>query len=40
MREIKILDCTLRDGGLGIEDANKTGINMKAFDKTIVNKMI
>lgn len=40
MREIKILDCTLRDGGLGIEDANKTGINMKVFDKTIVNKMI
>lgn len=40
MRKIKILDCTLRDGGLGIEDANKTGINMKAFDENIVNKMI
>lgn len=40
MREIKILDCTLRDGGLGIEDANKTGIKMRAFDEKTVNKII
>ena len=40
MREIKILDCTLRDGGLGIEDANKTGIKMRAFNEKIIDRTI
>ncbi|WP_304180862.1 hypothetical protein [Leptotrichia trevisanii] len=40
MKKIKILDCTLRDGGLGLEDANKTGIKTEIFDKNIINKVI
>ena len=40
MREIKILDCTLRDGGLGIEDANKTGIKMRVFNEKIIDRTI
>ena len=30
---IKVLDSTLRDGGLGIEDLSKNGINTKLFTK-------
>lgn len=40
MRKIEILDCTLRDGGLGIEDAHKTGIEMDVFAEDIVEKAI
>ena len=28
---IQILDCTLRDGGLGLEDASKNKISDKRF---------
>ena len=40
MRKINILDCTLRDGGLGLEDANKTGIETKVFDENMIDKII
>ena len=28
---IKLLDCTLRDGGQGLEDLNKNGIKTEIF---------
>lgn len=40
MKEIKILDCTLRDGGLGLEDANKTGIKTEVFSEHMIDKAI
>lgn len=33
MESIKLLDCTLRDGGQGLEDLNKNGINTEVFEK-------
>ncbi|WP_026499123.1 hypothetical protein [Butyrivibrio sp. WCD2001] len=31
--EIKVLDCTLRDGGFALEDADKNGIKTEVFSK-------
>lgn len=39
-KRIQILDCTLRDGGLGLEDAEKNGIKTRCFDDQIVNNTI
>lgn len=33
IKEIKLLDCTLRDGGLGLEDAEKNGISDLQFQE-------
>ena len=38
--KIQILDCTLRDGGLGLEDAYKNGISDIRFNKDDYLKMI
>ena len=40
MSNIQILDCTLRDGGLGLEDAFKNGISDTRFKKDDYIKMI
>lgn len=37
---IKILDCTLRDGGFGFEDAKKNEISSLSFPSNDVNSMI
>ena len=37
---IQILDCTLRDGGLCLEDANKNGISTRLFNKDMVERTI
>lgn len=39
-KHIQILDCTLRDGGLGLEDAEKNGISHKCFDAAIIARII
>jgi len=38
--QIKLLDTTLRDGGLGLEDAWKNGTSQKAFSKTDVVEIV
>ena len=30
-KQVQLLDCTLRDGGQGLEDLNKNGINTDGF---------
>lgn len=40
MRKIELLDTTLRDGGLGLEDAAKTGLKTKVYTEDTVNKVI
>lgn len=40
MNNVKILDCTLRDGGLGLEDAFKNQISVTTFDKIDYLNMI
>lgn len=40
MNSLKVLDCTLRDGGQGLEDLHKNGINVRLFstdDKTRIS---
>ena len=37
---IQILDCTLRDGGLGLEDSKKNKISSMQFDLDSVNDII
>jgi len=37
---IQLLDCTLRDGGLGLEDANKNAISNARFDYNTINDII
>ena len=37
---VKILDCTLRDGGLGLEDAYKNGISDTRFELDDYYKLI
>lgn len=39
-RDIKILDCTLRDGGLGLEDAHKNNLSDVFFSQNDVDKII
>lgn len=39
-KEIQLLDCTLRDGGLGLEDAQKNQLSTAKFDPMIVDDMI
>jgi 4-hydroxy 2-oxovalerate aldolase len=34
MKNIQLLDCTLRDGGQGLEDLNKNGFKTEVFTKT------
>ena len=36
---IQILDCTLRDGGLGLEDAAKNGLEWKRFDNDSASRV-
>lgn len=38
--KIQILDCTLRDGGLGLEDAEKNGISNRCFDAALIQRVI
>ncbi len=38
-KKIQILDCTLRDGGFSLEDAEKNGIPHKDFNEKLVNKI-
>lgn len=38
-RRIQILDCTLRDGGLGLEDAKKNGISSVQFSEEDVKEI-
>lgn len=40
MKNITILDCTLRDGGLGLEDAYKNHISDDGFTLTEIDEMI
>lgn len=41
MRSIKLLDTTLRDGGLGLEDAVKTGITISnSYNEEVVDRII
>lgn len=40
MGDIKLLDCTLRDGGLALEDACKNEISNKKFSKEKVDRII
>lgn len=37
---IRILDCTLRDGGLCLEDANKNGIDTRLFSRDMIDSVI
>ena len=40
MRKIELLDTTLRDGGLGLEDAAKTGLKTEIYTEEIIDKVI
>ena len=40
MKNIKILDCTLRDGGLGLEDSYKNQISTTHFSKKQIYELI
>lgn len=40
MKNVAILDCTLRDGGLGLEDANKNHVSDDCFTLTEMDEMI
>lgn len=40
MGDIKLLDCTLRDGGLGLEDAFKNGISNRKFSTGKIDNII
>lgn len=40
MSEIKLLDCTLRDGGLGLEDAWNNSISKTAFTSDEIDRII
>lgn len=40
MKKIKILDCTLRDGGQGLEDADKNNIPLKYYEEQEVKDLI
>lgn len=37
---IQLLDCTLRDGGFGLEDCNKTSIKTKTYNTQLTEKII
>lgn len=37
---IQLLDTTIRDGGLGFEDAEKNGLSTACFDKTVLRQMV
>lgn len=39
MRDIQMLDCTLRDGGLGLEDAAKTDATVHGFTHSTITKL-
>jgi len=39
-RKIEILDCTLRDGGLGLEDASLNGLSNLNFSTDDINKIL
>ncbi|MBN1550826.1 hypothetical protein JW979_05140 [bacterium] len=36
---IQVLDCTLRDGGLGLEDAAKSGLSSVCFDSEAIDRV-
>ena len=38
--EIKVLDCTLRDGGFALEDVAKNGIKTRVFDEKICRDVV
>ena len=39
-KRIQLLDCTLRDGGFGLEDAIKNGVPVNCFDGHSIEQMI
>ncbi len=39
-RRIELLDCTLRDGGMGLEDAQGNGLSDLQFSKATISKII
>ena len=39
-KNIQLLDTTIRDGGLGLEDAEKNGLSTACFNGTILHQMI
>ena len=39
-KKLSVLDCTLRDGGLALEDANLNGVRSGLFNKKITTNFI